>query len=186
MPLNHSNKFAELTDDQFLLVGKIIVEFSNIDFLLRHILGKVLFTPDFLSKTYTDGNNISKTIEQLNNAIDLHERRYHFQLIEQSKIKDIKDTITKVNEVRGFRNKFAHFVWMRRNDSEISGHMLSGKLPSAKKAKRESAVLTNNDLEEIYTKSYKIVDQLDEISNGLSYIEEQELLDMFKGHTPDE
>lgn len=34
MPLNHNSIYAELTDCHFKLIGKIVVEWSNIEFLL--------------------------------------------------------------------------------------------------------------------------------------------------------
>jgi hypothetical protein len=52
MPINHSSKYSELTDDQYKLIGKVITEFSNLDFLLGNLLSRMLIMPEFLGRTY--------------------------------------------------------------------------------------------------------------------------------------
>ena len=101
MPLNHTSKHAELTDTQFLLVGKLTVEFSNIEFLLGQILGRLLFTPSFLSLTYTDRMNVNSLVEKIKNAIDIHERRYGNFIIS----KELCDELTSIlNDVESIRS----------------------------------------------------------------------------------
>jgi hypothetical protein len=48
VPLNHASRFSELTDDQFKLIGQIVVEWANIEFLQKIILSRLLLSPDFL------------------------------------------------------------------------------------------------------------------------------------------
>jgi len=60
MPLNHTSKYSDLTPDQFTLIGKVIIEFSNIEFMLGVILSRLLITPEFLGRTYTDQMNFAK------------------------------------------------------------------------------------------------------------------------------
>ena len=54
MPLNHTSSYADLTSEQAELIGRFVIECSNIDFLLGEILGRLLFTPEFLKRIYAD------------------------------------------------------------------------------------------------------------------------------------
>ena len=56
MPLNHTSQFAELTDDQFKLIGKVFVEWVNIEIMQKLVLSRLLFSPDFISRTYCSIN----------------------------------------------------------------------------------------------------------------------------------
>jgi len=69
MSLNHSSKYAQLTKDQFEIIGKVVIEFSNIDFCLKLMLTKMLLTEDFLGRTYTDRLQNSSIIDLIKNAI---------------------------------------------------------------------------------------------------------------------
>ena len=100
MPINHANKYAELTDNQFLLIGKIVVEFSNIEFLLKNLLTRLLMTSDFLGRTYTDNLMISKIQESIENALDIHASRYGENMILGDKVKEIKDLNSRIKSIR--------------------------------------------------------------------------------------
>jgi hypothetical protein len=43
MPLNHTSEYAELIDEQFALIGRLVIEWSNIEFLLGVLLSRLLF-----------------------------------------------------------------------------------------------------------------------------------------------
>ena len=47
--LNHS-KYSDLTAAQYEALGKLFVEWSNIEFMLGLILSRLLFTPEFLGR----------------------------------------------------------------------------------------------------------------------------------------
>jgi hypothetical protein len=86
MPINHTSKYSDLTDDQYKLIGKVIIEFSNLDFLLGNLLSRMLIMPDFLGRTYNDLLTTSKIIEGIENAINIHKERYSNKLIDQNTI----------------------------------------------------------------------------------------------------
>jgi hypothetical protein len=54
MPLNHTSEYAELTNEQFALIGRLVIEWSNIEFLLGVLLSRLLFTPEFVGRVYSD------------------------------------------------------------------------------------------------------------------------------------
>ena len=67
MPLNHTSIYAELTEDHFIAIGKLVIEWSNIEFLLGVLLSRLLITPEYLGRTYTDELNALK----IKNAINI-------------------------------------------------------------------------------------------------------------------
>jgi len=54
VPLNHVSKYARLTDKHFRLIGQVAVEWANIEFLQKIILSRLLLSPEFPSRIYTD------------------------------------------------------------------------------------------------------------------------------------
>lgn len=176
MPLNHTSQFAELTDNQFLLIGKLAVEFSNIEFLLSAVLSRLLITPSFLSRTYTERMNVSALTEKIKNALDIHERRYDNTIIPIDLCELIKKQLSEIEKVRQIRNKFAHYCWCRYSDEEISGTGFLGKQAKFDKPDEGAIVISNVRIEDIYKTSYKIVEELDKIIEALpELLEDKEL-----------
>lgn len=177
MPINHSSKYAELTENQFLWIGKIVIEFSNIEFLLKNLLTRLLMTSDFLGRTYTDNLNIARVQESIANALDIHERRFCGKIIHSDKAKEIKDLNVRINLIRGERNKFAHYCWSRWDDSKIFGAKMGGQVPKSDKPNRESKTISNEEMERLYKTAYDIVEDLMKVVYSLPEIDEKELFD---------
>mgnify|MGYP005845942389 CR=1 FL=1 len=175
MPLNHSSQYAELTDAHFQAIGKITVEWSNIEFLLGLLLSRLLVTPDFLARTYTDQMSGAKRQEAIKEASEIHRDRFSYKLISEENIKYIIDLNDQITQIRSTRNKFAHFCWSRRNDDEIFGTNLSGGIPKGKKYRRSYISYTVTELSDFHKKSYAIVDKLLELMQSLPETEEEGL-----------
>jgi hypothetical protein len=137
MPLNHSNKYAELTENQFIWIGKIVIEFSNIEFLLKNLLTRLLMTSGILGRTYTDNLNIARIQESIENALDIHARRFGGSIIDSNTAKEIKNLNVRINSIRGERNKFAHYCWSRWDDSAIFGAKMGGQVPKNDKPNKD-------------------------------------------------
>ena len=166
MPLNHTSKYAELTDEQFLLIGKVVVEFSNIEFLLGVLLGRLLITPEFLARTYTDQMNAFGLLEAIDNALKIHVHRFANKIVTEKNAVELSSILEDIKSFRPLRNKFAHFCWTRSNNEEIFGTMLSGKLPTTKKS-NDYILVKNTELIQIYDKAYTSVDRLEKIIKTL-------------------
>ena len=83
MPLNHTSKFAELTDQQYMALGKAVVEWANIEHLLSILLGRLLATPDYLARTFTDPLAAFRLQEAISEAVEIHRVRYRARVIEE-------------------------------------------------------------------------------------------------------
>ena len=101
MPLNHLSKYTELTDKQFILIGKLTIEFSNVEFLLSKILSRLLITPSFLSRTYTERMNVSSILEKIKKAINIHSNRYGHKIIS----KQLCERLTQLEKFLSTNNK---------------------------------------------------------------------------------
>jgi hypothetical protein len=55
MPLNHVSTFSDLTDEQYSAIGRVVVEWSNVEYLLSVVPSRLLRTPEYLGRTYTAG-----------------------------------------------------------------------------------------------------------------------------------
>lgn len=171
MPLNHQ-KYFELTDEQFKLLGKCLIEFSNIENLLGQILTRLLLTPDFLGRTYTDTMSISTIQRSIDTALEIQNHRYGYSIISRDLCIKIKDINKEVENLRQIRNKFAHYCWSRFGEEKIFGTSFSGKVPNPKKPNADSATLTNDEILDVYNNAYRIVGVLSDLVNALPLLEE--------------
>lgn len=177
MPLNHSSLQAKLTDQQLILVGKIMLEFSNIEFLMGTLLSRLLLTPEFLARTYTDNLAAAKVQEAINNALEIHGYRFGNSIITPDKVQEVKDLNLRIDKIRSYRNKFAHYCWMRHSDSEIFGTQFSGKVSRIDKY---TIVMTNSQLDKLYGEAYGIVDDLERCVQSLPELDEREIFEKMR------
>ena len=61
---------------------------------------------------------------------------------------------------------------MRTNDNEIFGTPLSGRLPALNRQNKDSISLSNKKIQNIYSKAYKILDDVWRLVDKLPEIEE--------------
>jgi len=140
--------------------------------MLGVILSRLLITPEFLGRTYTDQMNFAKKVDAIKNALDLHKKRYSFQIFSEELATNTKAILDEITSIRSFRNYFSHYCWMRSNDNEIFGTPISGKLPHSKEKNDESITLSNSKLQHLYKKAFEIVDKLQKLVDNLPEIDE--------------
>ena len=167
MPLNHTSKYAELTDVQFLLIGKLTVEFSIIEFLLREVLSRLLITSSFLGRTFTERMNVNVLIEKIKNALDIHKRRFGNSIVSKDLCELLKAKLGEIEEIRLIRNKFAHYCWSRQTDDEIFGTGFLSKQAKYSKPNEGVIVITNNEIEEMYQNVFILVNDIEGILTNL-------------------
>ena len=183
MPLNHNSKSAQLTDEQFILIGKLTIEFSNLEYLLGEVLSRLLITPSFLAKTYTERMNVNTIIEKIKNALDLHNRRYNYTIITKVQCHSINIVISEIDKIRLIRNKFAHYCWFRSSDKQIFGTSFSGKQAKLGNKKKDSIILTNHEIKTNYEKAHVLVIRINEILLELpELLEDQNLKTKLTGN----
>jgi hypothetical protein len=176
MSLNHTSEFSDLTESQYTALGKLVVEWANIEFLLGVILGRLLVTPDFHARTFTDSMSAAKIQDAISEALEIHQKRYRYKLISKKTI----DQLIKINKeiitLRANRNKIAHFCWSRDSNDSIWGTNFSGGMPSAKKENKDHKHFSVAELQIINKQAFELVDELERIIESLPKFEEDKLL----------
>jgi len=175
MPLNHTSIYADLREEHYIAIGKIVVEWSNIEFLLGVLLSRLLVTPEFLARSYTDHMSAVKLQEAIKESVEIHRQRYGCKLISDEKLQQIASINSRVTILRASRNKFAHFCWSRSTDEKIFGTNFSGGIPESKKHKKSFITYTVSELANFNSEAYQIVDELSLIVEALPVIEEDGL-----------
>lgn len=176
MPLNHSSEFAELTDQQYMVLGKAVVEWANIEQLLSVLLGRLLATPDFLARTFTDPLAAVRLQEAIQEAAEIHRVRYGGRVISGALLDEIVRINQSVTTLRGIRNKIAHFCWCRYSDESLFGTSFAGGIPTQKSEQKNSAVITLTELTDFHQKAFSLVEQLIVLTEKLPAIDEELLL----------
>lgn len=180
MPLNHSSKYAQLTKGQFEIIGRIVIEFSNIDFYLKIMLTKMLLTEDFLGRTYTERLQNNSIVELIKNAMDLHQYRFNYKIISEETINEIRNILPSISDVREKRNKFAHYCWSKVDDDTIFGTKLSSKQRKINIRDNSCIKISTEELNILYTKSYDLVESIERIIKKLPVIDYRELFNKYK------
>ena len=176
MPLNHTSQYAELTDDQFAVIGRLVVEWSNTEFLLGVLLSRLLFTPEFLGRVYSDEMSASRMQGALKKALDIHRHRYGSKIVPTETLDQIVQLNADIEKFRGLRNKFSHFCWSRSNDEEIFGSGFSGFVPPSKHLGKDSMKASLSQLREAYRDAYQLVERLSDVIQQIPERDEEETL----------
>lgn len=178
MPLNHTSKFAELTDVQYIALGKAVVEWANIEQLLSVVLGRLLGTPDFLARTFTDPLSAARLQEAIQEAVEIHRIRYSERIISGDLLDEIVRVNNSVTSLRGIRNKIAHFCWCRQSDESLFGTSFAGGIPSPKSERKNTVELKLSDLTKLHQDAFSLVEQLIVLTERLPHVDEELLLSL--------
>ena len=176
MPLNHSSEFAELTDQQYTVLGKAVVEWANIEQLLSVLLGRLLATPDFLARTFTDPLAAVRLQEAIQEAVEIHRVRYGERVIAGALLDEIVRINQSVTALRAIRNKIAHFCWCRHSDESLFGTSFAGGIPTPKSERKNVAVITLSELTNFHQHAFALVEQLIALTEKLPAVDEELLL----------
>ena len=176
MPLNHTSQYSELTDAQYIALGKAVVEWANVEQLLGVLLARLLATPDFLARTFTDPLSAFRLQEAIQEALEIHRVRYGQKLVSEELLNEISEVNQAITVLRAMRNKIAHFCWCRQTDDTLFGTAFSGGIPTPKSERKNSAVLSLTELAELNSSAFALVERLTQIVEKIPAIQEKTLL----------
>ena len=172
MPINHASRFADLTEAQYSALGKIVVEWSNIEYLLGVLLSRLLRTPEYLGRTYVEGLSGVRLQSAISEAVAVHRHRYGAKRVLEGVLIAIEELNGRVTALRATRNKISHFCWTRWSDDEVFGTALSGGVPDAKWERRTNKSLKLSDLNRLHAEAYTLTEELLQITELLPKVEE--------------
>ena len=162
MPLSHS-KYSEMTPEQYELLGRFVVEWSNVEYLLGEVLSHLMIIPGFLGRTYNDQMRALDLDKAIRNILDIHEKRYTHVLVTEALCAQVLELVNMAGDLRSKRNKLAHYLWSRWSDQKVFGTRLTGKLPVRGKENRDSWLMTNEQLQEYGSQAHQLVESFLEL-----------------------
>jgi len=172
---------SQLSDEHLRAIGRLVVEWANIEFLLRITLTRLLLTPDFLGRSYTDQMSAAKVQETIGEALDLHRGRFGFAIISKATVDQVAKINSRIIKLRSTRNKFAHFCWWRFDEDHIFGMNFSGGLPGTKKHERGQLKIKISELNQLHHEFRDVVEELNQITSKLPEIDEKNLFERLAG-----
>ena len=157
-----------------------VSEWASAEFYLGVILGKMLLSPEYLSKTYTDFMGAAQLQDAIQQAIVIHKKRYAGKLIANQLLDEILALNKEIVKLRSIRNKFAHFCWMRTSDEEVFGTNFSGAAPSDKRHNASFKTLNVSEIRKHYDDLFRAVERMQEISLQIPKVTEDAAISAFK------
>lgn len=173
MPMNHTSQYADLTDEQYCYIGKVVIEWSNVESILKSILSSLLFTPEFVSRVYTERLSASSLEQMILNGVELHKIRYHCKIIHENTLDEIEEITKGLSSLRGKRNKFAHLCWARTSHDEISGFGFSSATYGSKRCGKDFVSFTVDELKAFHEELYQVVEQFMKLRDTLPEMPEE-------------
>lgn len=173
MPLNHTSSYAELTSEQYAAIGRLVVEWSNIEYQLSVLLSRLLRTPEYLGRTYSAGLSAARIQEAIDEAIDVHRTRYGCQLVTELDLQAIESTNHRITALRAQRNKISHFCWCRSDDDRVFGTSFRGGVPSKQWERRNSATLSLSELEGLYVEARELSTEIMRVTSIVAAVDER-------------
>ena len=172
MPLSHSSEFAALTDEQHAAIGRVVVEWSNVEYLLSVLLSRLLRTPDYLGRTYSAGLSAFRLQEAISEAVAIHRHRYSSKILGEELLIRIENANRRVTSLRGERNKISHFCWCRSDDESVFGTSFAGGVPSEKWERKNARQVSLAELQELYAEAHGLTEELMLITTSVKPVDE--------------
>jgi alpha-N-acetylglucosamine transferase len=174
--LNHATPYSELTPKQFEVIGRSVVEWANLEFLLGNLLARLIGVPEFLSRTFTDSLSAARIQVAVSEAVEIQRIRYQAKLVAPHLLDDVDNINESISKLRAFRNKIAHFCWMRQSDDVIFGTSFSGGVWTAKKEKKATATIEVKELIKFNQDAYELVENIQKLLESIPPISEKALI----------
>lgn len=178
MPLNHAGEFSELTDEQYQLIGKLTVEWSNIEYLMTVLLARLLLVAEFPARTFTDMSSASNLERQLQVALDLHHWRYGDRVISEVLQDRVKQTLDAISKARPLRNALAHYCWCRSNDQQLFGSAFLGNPIKNGMENKGTKVLEVSEMKQAHNIMHELTETLCQLTQDLPRVDEIKLLNL--------
>lgn len=172
MPINHATPFADLTETQYSALGKVVVEWANVEYLLGVLLSRLLWTPEYLGRTYAEGMTAVRLQSAITEAVAVHRHRYRAKRVAEDDLKSIDSLNARISALRANRNKISHFCWSRWSDDEIFGTALAGGVPDAKSERKTNACLKLGELKTLHQEAHRLTEELLRITQSLPEVDE--------------
>lgn len=172
MPLNHVSKYSDLTDEQYSAIGRVVVEWSNVEYLLSVVLSRLLRTPEYLGRTYATGLSAVRLQAAISEAVEVHRHRYSWRFINEPELAAIESANIRVTKLRAERNRISHFCWCRTNDEAVFGTSFAGGVATENWERKNIKTLKLSDLQTLHSDAHALTELLMKIVGAIPPIDE--------------
>ncbi|MCR5880194.1 hypothetical protein [Phenylobacterium sp. J367] len=142
--LFRETEYARPTPTQYALLGEAVVDWSIIDLLVESLLARLVRAPDFPMLAITKRLGADARNAALQALAEMHEQRYGGRALPSEAVAKVALIRKRLEALKPFRNRVAHWIWMRQSDDALFGTPMVGRVP--KRGRDEGMVMTNAEL----------------------------------------
>jgi hypothetical protein len=142
--LFRETEYARPTPTQYALLGEAVVDWSIIDLLVESLLARLARAPDFPMLAVTKRLGADARNAALQALAEMHEQRYGGQVLPAQAVAKVALIRKRLEALKPFRNRVAHWIWMRQTDDTLFGTPMVGRVP--KRGRDDGVVMTNAEL----------------------------------------
>mgnify|MGYP001247305915 CR=1 FL=1 len=167
-------EYARPTQVQYAMLGEAVVDWSIIDLLVEALIARLVRAPDFPMLAVTKRLGAEARNGVLQALAEIHDQRYGGRVLSPEAVASIAKIRKQLQTLKPFRNRVAHWIWMRQTDDKLFGTPMLGRVP---KAGRDdgSVVMTNADLRKHLDQLPKLATLIEETLSGLPEVDEPDL-----------
>ena len=168
-------EYSRPTPTQYALLGEAVVDWSIIDLLVESLIARLARAPDFPMLAVTKRLGAEARNGALQALAEMHEQRYGGRILAVEAVSNIAKIRKQLQTMKPFRNRVAHWIWMRQTDDALFGTPMLGRVP---KAGRDDGgvVMTNAELRKHLDQLPKLATLIEETLSALPEIDEGALL----------
>ena len=143
------NPYIVPTERQYALIGRVVAEWTLIDHLINHLLGRLMGAYSFPMRAITERLTGPAREAALSLLTDIHRVRYAHQILDEKGVAALAKVDRRYRALKRIRNDVAHLIWIRSNDEELFATGLTAQLPNAKTGRwKEGAVVKNSEIQD--------------------------------------
>jgi hypothetical protein len=108
-----------LTDRQYAAIGRVAALWSEVEWAMERILGRLAFVPSLLGYILTDRLGPDNRIAAIHSLIEVHRIKYA-GLIDAELLTEIQEYLGALGALKGDRNYIVHSVWAKASETQLS------------------------------------------------------------------
>lgn len=168
--ITNNSEYSELTDRQFQLIGRLIIEFSNLETLLLILLNNLLLSVNNLKGVHFGQSTTHHLITEIEATLVINSYQYKYEIIPLDLSKRISEKISEIKNIKTIRNKLTHYSWKKYEDNKIIGVRQTSDIPSIKKPKVDTFVLSENKLENEVIRIQCLAENIENFLKELNFL----------------
>jgi hypothetical protein len=136
---------ATPTEAQFAKVGRILTDWAILDNMVQAILSRLACSPDWPTGALTDHLQFEYRLRALQSLVEVHRHQFQYTEITERMCDDIDELRSHLSQLRGMRNRLAHWIVFRVTDDELAVSRLATRPASQNREHHVTYTLKNLD-----------------------------------------